>query len=139
MGLNTSALGYLRDHQNLDFKDFLLGLIEANLSNGLVFFNVGPNFSVSLTDLNIHDCLTLNLIISGYEMKPGTENLSVTYRIYYKAMTTVSPGVKLATLKGLTTLFMANPKNNYITPKRDRKSTRLNSSHSGESRMPSSA
>ena len=30
MGLNTLALGRLRDYQNLDFKDSLLGLIEAN-------------------------------------------------------------------------------------------------------------
>ena len=80
------------------------------MSNGLIFFNVGPNFSVSLIDPNILDCLTLNLITSGYEMKSGTENLSVTYRIYYKAMTIVSPRVKLATSKGLTTLFIANPK-----------------------------
>ena len=48
MGLNASALDYLRDCRNLDFKDSLLGLIEANLSNGPVFFNVGPNFSISL-------------------------------------------------------------------------------------------
>ena len=51
-------------------------------------------------------------------MKSGTENLSVIYRIYYKAMTIVSFGVKLAISKGLTTLFMVNSKNNYITPKR---------------------
>ena len=51
-------------------------------------------------------------------MKSGTENLYVTYRIYYKAMTIVSPGVKLATSKRLTPLFMANLKNNYITPNR---------------------
>ena len=118
IGLNTSALGCLRDYRNLYFKNSLLGLIEANLSNGLVFFNVGSNFSISLTDPNILDCLTLNLITSEYEMKLEIENLSITYRFYYKAMTTVSLRVKLTTSKRLTTLFMANLKNNYITPKK---------------------
>jgi len=116
-GLNVSVLACLRDCRNKRFHDSLLGMVEASLSNGPVFFNTFPDFSVSLSDSNIHQVLTLNLQTSGYDLEPGSENISVTYRIYYKAMTSLAPCAKLNTPKGLTTLLQANPRNNIITPK----------------------
>ena len=92
-------------------------MVEASLSNGPVFFNTFPDFSVSLTDPNIHKVLTLNLQTSGFNLEPGSENISVTYRIYYKAMTSLAPCAKQNTPKGLSTLLQANPRNNIITPK----------------------
>jgi hypothetical protein len=90
-GLNVSVLACLRDCRNKQFQDSLLGMIEASLSNGPVFFNTFPDFSVSLTDSNMHKALTLNLQTSGFELEPGSENIFVTYRIYYKAMTSLAP------------------------------------------------
>jgi len=54
-------------------------MIEASLSNGPVFFNAFPDFSVSLSDSNIHKTLTLNLQTSGFDLELGSENISVTY------------------------------------------------------------
>jgi hypothetical protein len=54
---------------------------------------------------------------SGFDLEPGSENISVTYRIYYKAMTSLAPCAKQYTPKGLSTLLQANPRNNIITPK----------------------
>ena len=71
-GLNTFILGCLKDCKNLNFADSLLGLIKASLAEGPVFFNVEPNFSVSLIDQNIIDSLVLNLQTSGFDMKPGS-------------------------------------------------------------------
>jgi hypothetical protein len=92
-------------------------MVEASLSNGQVFFNTFPDFSVSLSDSNIHKVLTLNLQTSGFDLEPGSKNISVTYRIYYKAMTSLASCAKQYTPKGLSTLLQANPRNNAITPK----------------------
>ena len=116
-GLNTIVLECLRDSRNLRFLDFLLGQIEANLSDGPVFFNVFPDFSISRTNPHILECLTLLLKTSGYEMKPGSKNIAVTYRVCYKIMTTLRPGAKRSATKELTMMFITNPRNNYKTPK----------------------
>jgi hypothetical protein len=116
-GLNVSVLACLRDCRNKRFKDSLLGMVEASLSNGPVYFNTFPDFSVSLSDTNIHKVLTLNLQTSGYDLEPGSENISVTYRVYYKAMTTLAPCAKHYTPKGLTTLLQTNPNNRHTIPK----------------------
>lgn len=81
------------------------------------FLTLFQIFSVSLSDPNIHKVLTLNLQTSGFDLEPGSENISVTYRIYYKAMTSLAPCAKQNTPKGLSTLLQANPRNNVITPK----------------------
>ena len=100
-GLNVSILACLRDCRNKRFHDSLLGMVEASLSNGPVFFNTFLDFSVSLCDPNINKALTQNLQTSVFDLELGSENISVTYRIYYKAMTSLAPCAKQYTPKGL--------------------------------------
>jgi hypothetical protein len=116
-GLNVSILACLRDCRNKRFQDSLLGMVEASLSDGSVFFKTFLDFSMSLSDPNIHKVLTLNLQTLGFDLLLGSENISVTYRIYYKAMTSLAPCAKQYTPNGLSTLLQANPTNNVITPK----------------------
>ena len=93
-GLDTSLLVCLRDARHIQFSDSLLGMIESSLCHGPVYFNCYPNFTVSLTDKNILDVLTLNIQTQLYNMKEGSENIQVGYRIYYKVMTTNCPEFK---------------------------------------------
>ena len=66
--------------------------METSLHKGPVYFNCYPNFSLSLSDRNIMDALTLNVKTDGYYMKEGLEPLAIIYRIYYKLMkTTLDP------------------------------------------------
>jgi hypothetical protein len=48
----------LRDAHFLDWKDSLLGVIEASMHDGPVYFDCYPNFTVSLSDPHIFsfDC-----------------------------------------------------------------------------------
>ena len=67
-------------------------MMETSLHKGPVYFNCYPNFSLSLSDRNIMDALTLNVKTDGYYMKEGLEPLAIIYRIYYKLMkTTLDP------------------------------------------------
>lgn len=85
-GLDTSILLCLRDCRMLDFNDSLLGTVETSLCSGPIYFDCYPNFTVSLSDQNILDTLTLNIKTHNYKMAAGSLPLSLIYRINYKAM-----------------------------------------------------
>nr|KJB20701.1 hypothetical protein B456_003G159900 [Gossypium raimondii] len=86
---NTSILVVLRDQRHIMFNDSLLGTIETSLCTGSIHFNCYPNFMVSLIDKNILQSLTLQIHTHNYKMLPGTEVLTLAYRLHFKAMYSV--------------------------------------------------
>ena len=115
-GLNASILVSLQDQRHLQYKDSLLGVLETSLCNGPVYFQCIPNFSVSLTDVNIRDVLTLRVQTHDYNMKPGSENIALVYRIHYKVMNTLAPRTKvLPSEKGQTVIFETNLRQANVT------------------------
>ena len=87
---------------------FLLGVLETNLSNGPVYFNCYPNFSVGIDDPNLIDTLTLNVKTKNMNSKIDTREIVVIYSVYYKLMkTTVAPKVINYSAKGITMLMHA--------------------------------
>lgn len=91
--MNVSCLTYIRDKRYSDFNDSLLGLMEASLSRGPLLLQCFPDFYVSLRDKNLLDVLTLGIQTSRCTIAPGFDNIVVVYRIYYKAMTYIKPGI----------------------------------------------
>ncbi|KAM7510633.1 hypothetical protein LguiB_009508 [Lonicera macranthoides] len=117
-GLNTSLIIALRDCRHIKFADSLLGIIESSFCNGPVYFNCLPNLSISFSDKNILDVLTLNLQLSGYDMKIGLGPVNLTYRIYYKVMNTLSPRARLYHCGDKTILLETNLlKSNIAVPR----------------------
>ncbi|KAM7489485.1 hypothetical protein LguiB_026969 [Lonicera macranthoides] len=116
-GLNTSFIIALRDCRHIKFADSLLGIIESSLCNGPVYFNCFPNLSISFSDKNILDVLTLNLQLSGYDMKIGLGPINLTYRIYYKVMNILSPRARLYHCGDKTLLLETNVKSNIAVPR----------------------
>ncbi|KAL3527334.1 hypothetical protein ACH5RR_011990 [Cinchona calisaya] len=105
-GLDTSVLLYLRDARFLDFNDSLLGMVETSLCGGPVYFDYFPNFSVSLSNPNILDSLTLNVKISNYKTKTGSLPVAIIFRLQYKAMNSAfNSGALRTQKKGETILF----------------------------------
>jgi hypothetical protein len=45
------------------------GMIQSSLFNGLIHFDVFPNLTLSLDDINILKALTSNVLTSGYDME----------------------------------------------------------------------
>jgi hypothetical protein len=88
LGINASVLLCLRDARFVNFKTSILGMIQSSLFNGPVHFDVFPNLTLSLDDINILKALTLNVLTSGYDMEEGSRPLAIIYRIYYKLMKT---------------------------------------------------
>ena len=92
----------------------MLGIVKTNLCSKIVYFTCIPNFTVSITHINLVDVLTLNIHTKGYQMKLGSENINITYRLYVKLMHTMSPGVKLYNNKKFTEFMYVNPSNAHL-------------------------
>ncbi|KAG5570726.1 hypothetical protein H5410_060492 [Solanum commersonii] len=81
----------LRNARNLNFRQSLMGSIESTIDYGPIYFNTQPNLQVSLIDANILDALTLNVKMHGYNYAPGSELICLSYRIYFKLLSTLNP------------------------------------------------
>ncbi|XP_021768241.1 uncharacterized protein LOC110732592 [Chenopodium quinoa] len=98
-GLEAPIIVCVRDARHSSFKNSLLALVEANLSQGPIYFNCFPSFSVSLADASSLDVLTVNV-------KSGGIPLALTYRVVCKAMTDLSSEALKQPVLGETTYFL---------------------------------
>lgn len=71
-----------------------------------------------MTDRNILDNLTLSLHLNGYDLKPGSEHVNLTYRIYHKLMNTLSLRAHIYDFKDKTILLETNLlKSDVVVPR----------------------
>jgi hypothetical protein len=88
LGINAYVLLCLHDARFINFRISIIGMIQSSLFNGPIYFDVFPNLTISLDDINIFKALTLNVLIYGYDMEEGSRPLTIIYRIYYRLMKT---------------------------------------------------
>ncbi|MCR2848196.1 hypothetical protein, partial [Heyndrickxia coagulans] len=70
-----------------DINKSLFAIVETNLCNGPIYFDCFPNLLLDcVEDKNIHRALTVYIQTKGPEMIKDSRNISVKYRVYYKAM-----------------------------------------------------
>ena len=121
LGLNTSIVMCLRDNRHLDYRDSIIGAVQAGLNDGPVYFQCFPSFTVRLRDADILDSVVLHVKTQGFKFKEGNSLVSIITRFAYKSMTTsIGSGALCTNPKGETTLFhfdMLN-KSNFIIPKK---------------------
>jgi hypothetical protein len=79
IGIDASDLLCLRDARFLHFKPSILGMIQSSVYAGPVHFDVFPNMSVSLDDINFLKALTLNIQTKGHDMEEGSRPLAIIY------------------------------------------------------------
>ena len=114
-GLDIPVCVLLRDDRFLNFDDSLLGLLQSNLTDGPVYFNCYPNFSVDINDPNVTDTLTLNVKTKNLNSKTDSREISVVYRVYYRLMKTqLAPKACLESVRGETMLMEANHSHSSI-------------------------
>ena len=46
LGLNTAIVMCLRDNRHLEYRDSIIGAVQAGLNDGPVYFHCYPNFTV---------------------------------------------------------------------------------------------
>ncbi|XP_043810348.1 uncharacterized protein LOC122723141 [Manihot esculenta] len=118
-GLNTSILAVVRDARFLNFQDSLLGSIETLLSEGPISFEVYPDMTISLNDLNILESIVLEVKTHNCRMKQGPIPIALIYKIYYKAMNSAfGTKYKLRSKKGEIKFLQTDlTKTNTVIPK----------------------
>lgn len=82
----TSIVLCLQDGRHSNFQDSLLGKLQFSLCDGPIYFNCFPNFSVSLMDPRVFDCLNLSIKTNGYNMLQGSMPIAFEFRVIYKVM-----------------------------------------------------
>ena len=111
----------VRDNGHLDYRDSIIGVVQAGLNGGPVYFQCYPNFTVRLRDVDILDSIILHVKTHGFKFKKGSSPISIITRFVYKSMTTsVGSRALCISLKGETILFHSDVlnKSNFIIPKR---------------------
>jgi hypothetical protein len=119
LGINASVPLCLRDARFINFRISILGMIQSSLFNGPIHFDVFPNLTISLDDINILKALSLNVLTSGYDMEEGSRPLAIIYRIYYRLMkTNLDPQAVIKNAGQSTLLIQSSAQDaNIRTPK----------------------
>jgi hypothetical protein len=108
-GINASVLLRLLDARFTNHDQALLGMVEANVSQGPIHFNVNPDLTLSLDDGAPEKALTLKINTSGYHMIEGSRPIALVYRIYYKLLkTNLNPQALTKDPKDQTLLLQAS-------------------------------
>ena len=108
-GINASVLMCLRDARFKKFNDSILSMIIAFLYDGPVYFDCYPDICLALDDLNIVKALTLNILISGYDMEEGSKPFALIYRIYYRLLgSQLNPCARIKDPTGKTMLIQCS-------------------------------
>ena len=116
-GLNASILACLRDARCMDWTQSLMETMQTSLCHGPVYFNVHPNLCLSFTDKNLFKAITLNTKTYGYNFLPGSETITVIYRIYFRALNTLAPKAKHVLQPGETIMIETNLLSSQISVK----------------------
>ena len=74
----------LKDLRLLQFKDFVIAIMESNLHDGLAFFNCYPNFSMDLNNPRIAEAIKLYIRTLDNIMDQVSRSFRIIYGIYYK-------------------------------------------------------
>lgn len=86
-GINgTSIVLCLQDNRHSKFEDSLIGKLQFSLCDGHIHFNCFPDFSVSLMDDGVFDCLNLSIKTNGYNLLSGSLPIAFEFRVVYKVM-----------------------------------------------------
>ena len=108
-GINASVLLRLLDARFTKEDQARLGMVEANVCHGPIWFNTNPDLTISLEDGAPEKALTLRIKTSGYHMIEGSRPLALVYRIYYKVFkTNLNPQALTKDPKNQTLLLQAS-------------------------------
>jgi hypothetical protein len=75
------------------FTDSIIGGIVAPLSNGPVYFDCYPNFSVYAFDETLGDILKLQIRTTGFSMNAKRTNIAIQARGCFRHTNTMFPAV----------------------------------------------
>ena len=106
---NNVIMITLRDDRYNKFYESILGIVETNLSQGLVWFHYFLDFIINLRESYEGPILVLNTKFYRYDMKSANISMTIIYIYQYKLHnSTYSRVIKPLGKKGETIYFLIN-------------------------------
>ncbi|XP_059663543.1 uncharacterized protein LOC132309235 [Cornus florida] len=116
-GTDQPLIALLMDNRFHKPVDALIGGVQSNLVNNLIWFKIKPNFFISLTDPNIEKVLQVKLQLSKLQMDCDSPSLGIQWKVLYE-LTREPETATVPTLDSkLVTLFEPRPFDTIIEPK----------------------
>ena len=99
-------LATVRDLTHNKYTDLLIGGIVAPISNGPVYFDCYPNFSIYVFDETIKSILQLQIQTNAFDMNKERHNIAIQTRGCFRHTNTLYPAVMHAPSKDSKASFM---------------------------------
>ncbi|XP_059668755.1 uncharacterized protein LOC132313828 [Cornus florida] len=116
-GTDQPILTLVMDNRFHNPVDALIGGIQSNLLNNVIWFKIKPNYFVSLPDPNIEKVLQVKPQLSNLRMDFDSQSLRIQWKVLYE----LSREPETATIptidSKLFTLFKLRPFDSIIEPK----------------------
>ncbi|KAK2637764.1 hypothetical protein Ddye_025559 [Dipteronia dyeriana] len=119
IGLNNSLLIVLRDKRITDYKESIFGMAETSLTDGPIYFQVYPNFTIELnTDEHTEKCLVIDIQTHNYKFLEKSSPYKLVYRVHYRVLTSglIPSYIPSSVPAGQTICFNASPLVNVLVP-----------------------
>lgn len=62
----------------------VIGGIQSNLVNGVIWFNIKPNFFIFINDPNLEDTIRMRIKTRGIDMNSNSNDLAIQWRTIHE-------------------------------------------------------
>ena len=83
-GLDTPILAVVFDKSLNNPLQSIIGGIQSNLVNGTVWFNIKPNYFISITDRNIGNSVKIRIQLKNLSMDYNSQDLAIQWRTIHE-------------------------------------------------------
>jgi hypothetical protein len=116
-GIDTPVLAVVLDKRFNDPLKAIIGGIQSNLVNGVVWFNIRPNFFISINDPNLEDTVVkIRIKTRGIDMKESSHDLSIRWKTIHKLTRLPQTSTKYSD-KNFVEIFEPRPFDIEISPR----------------------
>ncbi|XP_059624604.1 uncharacterized protein LOC132267462 [Cornus florida] len=115
-GTDQPILVLVMDYRFHNPIDALIGGVQSNLVNNVIWFKLTPNYFVSITDPNIEKVLKVKLKLSNLQMDHDFPGLGIQWKVLYELTREPETSTRPVDPK-MVTLFELWPFDSIIEPK----------------------
>ena len=115
-GIDTPILAVIFDKRFSEPMKAIIGGIQSNMANGVIWFNIRPNFFISVNDPNIEDTVRMRIKTRGINMKSDSHDLSIRWKTIHELTRFTETRIKHTENKSVE-IFEPRPFDSVIQPR----------------------
>jgi hypothetical protein len=115
-GIDIPIIALVTDNRFTCCHQALIGGFQSNLVHQIVWFNIRPNYFISVSDPNIVDTVRLKIKTQGMSMKANSHDLAIECTTIHE-LTTTTDTRTVSNNKQIIEIFEPKPFETEITPR----------------------